>query len=105
MEIKILWSDSALADLEEIFDYHKAKSSPGIARNLVKSIIQKAQILESNPLLGVKEPLLSARAFEYRYLVEKNYKIIYRFNDNLIKVNTIFDCRQSPNKLESLKDK
>jgi len=104
MEIKILWSDSALAQLEEIFDYHKTKASSAIARNLVRSIIQKALILESNPLVGVKEPLLSDRPFEYRYLVEKNYKIIYRFNDNLIRINTVFDCRQNPVKLEGLKD-
>lgn len=104
MEIKILWSDSAFADLEEIFEYHRTKASPDIARNLVKSIIQKTQILESNPFVGVKEPLLTGRPFEYRYLIEKNYKIIYRFNDNFIKVNTIFDCRQNPNKLEGLKE-
>jgi plasmid stabilization system protein ParE len=35
MEIKILWSDSALAQLEEIFDYHKTKASSAVARNLV----------------------------------------------------------------------
>ncbi len=104
MEIKILWSDSALAQLEEIFDYHKTKASSAIARNLVRSIIQKALVLESNPLVGVKEPLLSDRPFEYRYLVEKNYKIIYRFNDNVIRINTVFDCRQNPVKLEGLKD-
>ena len=104
MEIKILWSDSALAQLEEIFDYHKTKASSAIARNLVRSIIQKALILESNPFVGVKEPLLSDRPYEYRYLVEKNYKIIYRFNDNLVRINTVFDCRQNPIKLEGLKD-
>ncbi|MDP3643624.1 MAG: type II toxin-antitoxin system RelE/ParE family toxin [Bacteroidota bacterium] len=104
MEIKILWSDSALAQLEEIFDYHKTKASSAIARNLVKSIIQKALILESNPFIGVKEPLLADRLFEYRYLVEKKYKIIYRYNDNLIRINTVFDCRQNPDKLERLTD-
>ena len=104
MEIKILWSDSSLAQLEEIFDYHKTKASSAIARNLVRSIIQKALILESNPFVGVKEPLLSDRPYEYRYLVEKNYKIIYRFNDNLVRINTVFDCRQNPIKLEGLKD-
>ena len=104
MEIKILWSDSALAELEEIFDYHKTKASSSIARNLVKLIVQKAQTLESNPFVGVKEPLLSNRPFEYRYLVVKSYKIIYRFNDNLIRINTVFDCRQNPDKLEGLED-
>lgn len=104
MEVKILWSDTALVQLEDIFDYHKTNISSKIARNLVKSIVQKAQILESNPFIGVKEPLLSNRPFEYRYLVVKNYKIIYRFNDQFIKINMVFDCRQNPIKLKELKD-
>lgn len=76
--MKILWSDFALAELEEIFDYYQAKASLMVARSLVKAIIQKTLILESNPLVGVKESLLSDRPNEYRYLVYKNYKIIYR---------------------------
>lgn len=104
MEVKILWSDSALAQLEDIFDYHKTKASITIARKLVKSIIQKALILEATPLLGAKESLLSDRSYEYRFLIEKNYKIIYRFNDNLIRIITVFDCRQNPSKIEVLKD-
>jgi toxin ParE1/3/4 len=104
MEIKILWSDIALAQLEDIFDYHKIIASQAVARKLVKSIVQKTLILQTTPSIGVKEPLLSDRPVEYRFLVEKNYKIIYRFNDNLIRINMIFDCRQNPSKLELIKD-
>lgn len=104
MEIKILWSDSSLAQLEDIFDYYKMKASVSISRKLVKSIVQKTLILESEPLIGAKEPLLANRPFEYRYLVEKNYKIIYRFNDHLIRIMTVFDCRMNPVRLKNLKD-
>lgn len=102
--MKILWSDSALAELEEIFDYYQAKASSIVARSLVKAIIQKTLILESNPFVGVKESLLSDRPDEYRYLVYKNYKIIYRCNDNLIIIITVFDSRQNPFKIKELKD-
>jgi plasmid stabilization system protein ParE len=104
MEVKILWSDTALAQLEDIFDFHKITANHAVAIKLVKSIVQKTLILQSTPLLGVKEPLLSEKSFEYRFLVEKNYKIIYRFNDNLIRIITIFDCRQNPSKLRKVKD-
>jgi plasmid stabilization system protein ParE len=104
MEIKILWSDSALGQLEEIYDFHKIQASYKIARNLVKSIVQKVLILETNPLLGVKEPLLLDRSFEYRYLIYKNYKIIYRYAENLVKINLVFDCRQNPIKMDGMKD-
>lgn len=104
MEIKILWSDSALVQLEEIFDFHKTQASYKIARNLVKSIVQKVLILETNPFLGVKELLLSDRFFEYRYLIYKNYKIIYRNAENLVRINMVFDCRQNPSRLEGLSE-
>ncbi|MBC8003895.1 MAG: type II toxin-antitoxin system RelE/ParE family toxin [Verrucomicrobia bacterium] len=65
MGMRILWSDSALAELEEIFDYYHAKASSLVARSLVKAIIQKTIILKSNPFVGVKESLLSDRPDEY----------------------------------------
>lgn len=104
MGMRILWSDSALAELEEIFDYYQAKASSIVARSLVKAIIQKTIILKSNPFVGVKESLLSDRPDEYRYLIYKNFKIIYRCNDNLIVIITVFDSRQNPLKIKGLKD-
>ena len=104
MEIKILWSDSALTQLEEIFDYHRNIAGVAVAKKLVKSLVLKSKMLELNPFLGPKEPLLSGRSFEYRYLVERNYKIVYRFNDNFIRINMVFDCRQNPSNLEEVID-
>lgn len=102
MGMKILWSDSALADLEEIYDYYQSKASYIVAKSLVKAIIQKTLILESNPFVGIKESLLSDRPDEYRYLIYKNYKIIYRCNDNRIIIITVFDSRQDPIKIKGL---
>lgn len=102
MEIRILWTDSALSQLENIYDYYKLKSSPGIAKKLVKSLVEETIVLKSNPLIGVKETLLLGRPFEYRFLVKNNYKIIYRFNDNLVRIISVFDCRQNPKKIEKI---
>lgn len=102
MGMIILWSDSALADLEEIYDYYQGKASSIVARNLVKAIIQKTQILKSNPFVGIKEPLLYERPDEYRYLIYKNYKIIYRSQGDLIIIITVFDSRQDPIKIKGL---
>lgn len=102
MEVKIFWSDTALSQLEDIYDYYKVKASIAIARKLVKSIIEKTIILELNPLIGEKELLLAERPFEYRFLIEKNYKIIYRFNDKQVKIVSVFDCRQNPEKIGKL---
>jgi len=32
MEVKILWSDTALSQLEDFYDYYKIKASPTLAR-------------------------------------------------------------------------
>jgi toxin ParE1/3/4 len=103
VEIKILWSDTALSQLRDIFNYYKLNASPSVARKLVKFLIESTILLESNPKLGALEPLLSKKPFEYRYLVRKNYKIIYRFNDNLVRIVAVFDCRQDPGKINELK--
>jgi toxin ParE1/3/4 len=36
----------------------------------------------------------------HRYIVEGNYKIIYRLIDNEIYITDIFDCRQNPTKMK-----
>lgn len=102
MEVRVLWTDSALSQLEDIYDYYKVKASSGIAKKLVKALIAQTIVLESNPLIGIKEPLLSERPYEYRFLLKDNYKIIYRFNENLIRVISVFDCRQNPQKIEKI---
>ena len=98
MEVRVFWTDTARFQLEDIFDYYKNKASIRVARKLVKQIIDRTIQLEKNPNSGAKEPLLSGRQFEYRYLVEENYKIIYWIEGNYIKVATVFDCRQNPEK-------
>jgi len=104
MEVKVLWTDFALTQLEDIYDYSKIKASPVIANKLAKTLIEETILLESNPLRGVKEPLLSERPFEYRILVKNNYKIIYRFNETLISIISVFDCRQNPKNIEKIEE-
>ena len=76
MELRVFWTDTARFQLEDIFNYYKDTASLKVARKLVKQIIERTIQLEKNPNSGSKEPLLSDRKFEYRYLVEGNYKII-----------------------------
>jgi plasmid stabilization system protein ParE len=102
MEIRVLWTDSALSQLEDIYDYYKIKASPRIAKKLIKSLVEETIVLESNPLIGVKYPLLLERPFEYRFLVKNNYKIIYRLNENLVRIISVFDCRQNPKTIEKI---
>jgi len=106
MEIafKILWTDFTINQLKDIFDYHLVKASPNIAQRLVQKIIDATIILEKNPKAGRKEDLLANRPQDFRFLIIKNYKIIYwiDYKFNIINVSTVFDTRQNPDKIDKV---
>ena len=88
-----------------IYEYYKNRGSSSLARKLVKRIVKRTLQLEKNPKSGQKEELLKSREREYRYLVESNYKIIYWVDIDLLKVASVFDCRQNPKLIEKLLEK
>lgn len=102
MVVKVIWSDFALLQLKQIHNYYQTKSSDKIAKRLAKSIINRTILLEDNPLLGTKEPLLQNREHEYRFLVWKNYKTIYRIENKYIRIISVFDTRQNPKTLNNI---
>jgi len=102
MEVKVLWSDTSLTQLQDIFDYYNLRTNDTVATKIIKELVERSFILETNPLIGVKEPLLVKRQFEYRFIVVDNYKIIYRFNNNIVRIASVFDCRQNPQKMEEI---
>ena len=96
MEVKIFWTEFATNQLEQIFDFYKCTTSLNVAKKIVSKIVDRTILLEKNPLMGTKEPLLEKREKDYRYLVEGNYKIIYWFENNFVKISSVFDCRLNP---------
>jgi len=101
MAVKVFWTDFAKQQLRNIFDYYKLKASLKIARNLVSGIAEKTNTLDFQKEIGQKEELLLARKENFRYLIYKNYKIIYWFNEkkNRIEISDVFDVRQNPIKM------
>lgn len=102
MAVKIFWTDFAKEQLRNIFDYYKLKASSRIAKNLVTGIVEKTNILDFQKEIGQKEELLLSRKENFRYLIYKNYKIIYWFNEdkNRIEISDVFDVRQNPVKIQ-----
>lgn len=100
--MKIFWTKFAKRELRNIFDYYKLKESPRIAKKLITENIEQTNILDFQNKIGQKEELLSDHKENFRYLVYKNYKIIYWFNQekNRIEIVDIFDTRQNPIKME-----
>ncbi len=102
MEIKVFWTQTALNNLEDIFEYHKIKASINVARKLVKKIVSSTILIQNNPKIGRVEELLRDRKFEYRFIIVGNYKIIYWIEDNYIKIAAVFDTRQNPEKIKKI---
>jgi len=102
MEIKINWTDFSKKELQNIFSYYKENVSLRVAKNLVLGITKETIRLKKQPNIGQIEELLKNRNQEFRYLVYKNYKIIYWINHekNRIEISDVFDTRQNPTKIK-----
>ncbi len=100
MEIKVFWTQTALNVLEDIFEYYKLKASLIVARKFVKEIVEASIVIQHSPKIVKREELLTGRKITYRFLVVKNYKIIYWIEYPYIKIATVFNTRQNPEKLK-----
>ena len=102
MGLTVYWTQFAEEKLEDIYVYYSLKASSRVALKLIEGIINQSAKLEKNSFIGQKELLLVDRPQEFRYLVYKNYKIVYWINvdKNRIEIVNIFDCRQNPEEIE-----
>ncbi|TXK74436.1 type II toxin-antitoxin system RelE/ParE family toxin [Mesonia sp. HuA40] len=101
MELKLFWTDFSQNELEKIYQYHREKAGIRIAKKLVNGIFNETLKLKKQPEIGQAEELLKNRNQGFRYLIYKNYKVIYWINKevNRIEINDVFDTRQNPIKI------
>ena len=98
--MKIIWTDFASKMLREIYDYHKVNASRKTAVKIKKNIFASTRQLKNHPEMGQLEPFLMRLNENHRYIVEGNYKIIYKKINDSILILDIFDTRQNPDKLD-----
>ena len=79
--MKLVWTDFAIRNLKDIFDYYSTKASKQVAHKI------RRQILNNN----------------HRYLVSGNHKLIYRIVGDEIIINDVFDTRQNLSKMNDEK--
>lgn len=103
--MKIIWSDFSSDMLVEIFNYYKENASYAIAKRTKTNIFKATRQLIKYPISGQIEESLKHLGEEHRYLVESNYKIVYKQVDEGILITDIFDTRQNPTKINDLKRK
>ena len=105
MNFKIIWSDFAEIQLDEIYEYYEKEASIKVATKIVTGIIKESEKLIKASFIGQEEELLKERKIQYRYLAFKNYKLIYSVDEQneLVKIADVFDTRQNPPKLKRTK--
>lgn len=78
--VKIVWTDDAIQDLEEIFNYI-SKDSPISAKRLIERLLQKVEMLQDFPKLGRMVPEFEKESI--RELIEGSYRIIYHLKTEI----------------------
>jgi len=90
-KLKVIWSNRAKAQLKSIYDYIKyKKKSPQGAANVRKDILQASKniVFETQYQEDEIEP-------EYRRIVVRHYKLLYKEKDGKILILRLFDTYQS----------
>lgn len=105
MDLEVYWTQFAEDKLTDIYEFYNFNAGITVAKKLTNGIIEESLKLEKNPFIGQKEDLLLDRIQEYRYIIFKNYKIIYWVDEvnKMIIVSHVFDTRQNPIKMNRLK--
>lgn len=92
---EVLWTHSAENDLKGIIEYI-AESSPQNALDVLQQIRKKASDLDGFPERGRIVPELHDQGiFQYRKLIFKPWRLIYRILGNRVYVLSLIDSRQN----------
>ena len=98
--MKLVYTEQSLISLSEALDFIAPKVPHEKLIEIRDSILDAADTLKEQPLLGQKEYLLEHLELEHRRLIVGNYKIIYRLTTDYIYITDIFDTRQNPAKMK-----
>ena len=83
MAFRIVWTDHAWADLDQIADYI-AKGSKAYASGFVRQIIARADTLELFPFAGAIVPEIDRDDIRESFI--KKYRMIYQVVTNEVRV-------------------
>lgn len=95
MAFSVLLTDDAVRDLEELYDYIEVHDVPGKANRVLDRIEKTFTALSDHPSRGTyPKELLALGIREYREVLFKPYRIIYRVIENNVFVLMIIDGRR-----------
>jgi plasmid stabilization system protein ParE len=89
--MRVVWTEQALQGLTNIEEYI-AGDDPATAIVFIEKLIRRTDILCEQPLAGRLVPEVPGR--ELRELIEGNYRIVYRTNDGMVEILTVFESHK-----------
>jgi toxin ParE1/3/4 len=103
--MKVIWSDFASETLKDIYNYYKEVASESVARKIKENIFIATRQLINHPESGQLEETLIQLEEGHRYLVNNNYKIVYKKVKEGVLITDVFDTHQDPIKINNPKRK
>lgn len=85
--MRIVWSEQALADVEEIWGFI-ARDVPSFAELFVDRVFEAVERLADFPLSGRVVPELARQ--DVREVLLGSYRIVYRVDEDVISIATVF---------------
>ena len=94
--VKVILTPFARDDAKSLFFYHYSFSQSA-AQTLREEIIIAARRLMLFPEMGPLEPSLEQLGRNFRYvLVQRRYKLIYLYENEVCSLLMIWDCKKNP---------
>ncbi len=90
---KIIWSKQAVAAVKSIYNFYKEKSLQG-AKNVKTDLLQSPKTIFYSKQYQVDDINPN-----YRRIVVRDFKVLYKVNNNVIQIIDVISTKQSPEKL------
>ncbi len=87
MALKLIWSQLAIDDLDDIAKFI-AKDSEDYAKIFVRKIVEQVERIPDFPLLGRVVPEIQDE--QVRERIYQNYRLVYRIKDDSIEIVRVF---------------
>ena len=96
MKFKVFWTKTAEKDLNEIIDYIISNGDVNSAYKAFNKIKERVDLLKISPEQGRAIPELEMfKIKNYREVIVKPWRIIYKIENKIIKVLLVIDGRRN----------
>ena len=100
--MKVVLTDQSLERLEKSLSFYLEELQiPKVKVVEIKNkLLDRARKLAKQPYKGQIEPYLANLKQGHRRLIEGNFKIVYRVENDVVYIVDFFDSRVNPNKMK-----